>query len=285
MTIRPISQQLSQRSRAATFAWAIAATLPLLLQGPTALAQTAAKPLSNGAKLQQSGLSANRGAPSRRFGGGSRTTNVCATGTQAMAMIAPADNVTITTSAQPSLMFWVNESKQTRDVEFVLRDASDRQVYSKLLKLPEQAGLVTLDMAQLADAPKLAQNQDYYLYLSLICDGSDRSKDMVVEGALRRVDAGPLLSQGQAGKPTPASHSQTSDTLALAERYREAGLWHDAMAQLNRLRQCNANPALRQQAEQQWLAQLNADQDLSKIALATRQILHPTAVVNTAQAE
>lgn len=262
MFIRPISQLSRSGSLAGSWAGAlavaIAAASPMFLNAPAVLAHTAAKPVSNSAKLQQNAASANRGAPSRRFGGGSRTTNICAIGPQAMAMIAPADNVTLTTSAQPSLMFWVNESKQARDVEFVLRDGLDRPVYSKLLQLPEQAGLVTLDMAQLADAPKLEQNQDYYLYLSMICDGSDRSKDMVVEGVLRRVDA---------------------------ERQSEAGLWHDAMAQLNRLRQSNVNPGLQQQAERQWLDRLNADPDLSAIALETRQILRPIAVLDATDLE
>jgi hypothetical protein len=285
MLIRPISQLSRSVTLSGTLAFAIAATLPIVLSASAALAQTPAKPLSNSAKLQQTSASVSRGAPSRRFGGGSRTTTVCATGSHAMAMIAPADNVTLTTAAQPSLMFWVSESNQARDVEFVLRDASDRSVYSKLIKLPKQAGLVTLDMAQLADAPKLDQNQDYYLYLSMICDGSDRAKDMVVEGALRRVDAGSVLAQVQSSNSALSALPQSSDSLARAERYSELGLWHDAMAQLNRLRQSNANPALQQQAERQWLDQLNADKDLSKIALETRQILRPVAVVDATDSE
>lgn len=266
--------------------FSVATICPLILGtsvfGATvALAQTTqasanVKPLSNRAKLLQENLSGKRGAPSRRFGGGSRVTNVCAVGPQAMAMIAPADNVTVTTSAQPSLMLWVNGSQSERDLELVLRDGNDEPVYSKMLKLSDKSGLVTLDLSKFDDAPSLNQTEDYYLYLSLICDSSDRSKDVVVEGQLSYVDLQSWVAQNSVSTVTRSNLTPLSQV----EKSLELGLWHDAMAQLNGLRQEGSTEAVRQQAQQRWQELLAADDELHVIAEETREVMSPLAITN-----
>lgn len=177
-------------------------------------------------------------------------------------MIAPPDNVTVTTAARPSLMFYINGAEQTRELEFILRDvATDRALYGKMLTLPEQGGLVTLDLEEFADAPELAVGGEYYWYLSLICDRGDRAKDIVVEGDLRRV----------------AAIAPTNSPLS-------SGLWHDAMDEFNRLRQGQVQERdsadLRQEAQRQWLAALEADRELAPIAAATQTWVTPLKVVD-----
>lgn len=276
-----VIRQLSFFPKAHIWALSLAATLPLVLGSTAAVAETQtakqSKPLSNSESLLRGSSSAQRGAPSRRFGGGSRIPQSCAEGPQAMAMIAPADNVTVTTSLQPSLMLWVNQSSDARDLEFVLRDAADEPVYHKVVTLSDEAGLVTLDMSEWDDAPRLTQGDDYYLYMSLICDASDRSKDIVVEGALSPIDYESWLAL-EPMDPEPTQSLHDLDPLAQAERYVEVGLWHDAMAQLNQLRQEGETVAIRQEAQRQWQALLEADTDLTVIAEATKQVMSPVAI-------
>ncbi len=238
-----------------------------------------------------------RGAPSRRFGGGSRVgnsgvngsriQNVCAAGPQAIAMISPASNVTVTTSAQPSLMLWVNESKYERDLEFVLREGpqgNGEDVYRKMLKLSDKSGLVTLDMSELEDAPSLTKGEDYYIYLSLVCDANDRSKDMVVEGQLSAVE----FEQWVAQQPQRTVANEKLDTLApffQIEQSIEVGLWHDAMVQLNRLRQKGSSSTIRRQAQQRWQALLEADDELYVIADETKTVIEPLAISDVQELE
>ncbi len=282
-------QQLFRSSRSLLLAASIASLMPLMLGGAAAIAQTAqstsdVKPLSNQlGKLPQGNMSGKKGAPSRRFGGGSRIQNVCAVGPQAMAMISPADNVTVTTSDQPSLMLWVNESKQERNLEFAILDGNGddgQDVYRKMLKLSDKAGLVTLDMSELEDAPRLSKGEDYYIYLSLVCDANDRSKDMVVEGQLSSVDFDLWVAQRQPSLSTSSQSMNTLDPFFQVEQSIEVGLWHDAMVQLNRLRQEGSSAAIRQQAQQRWEELLEADEELYVIADDTKTALTPLAIAD-----
>lgn len=270
-------QRLFPSSRALIWAFSIASLMPLMVGGAAAVAQTAKAgnevPLSNRSSLSQVNLSGNGmqgGAPKRRFGGGSR--DACSPGPQSLAMISPADNVTVTTAAQPSFMLWVTESKNERDLEFVLRDSDDLEVYSKMLKLSDEAGVVTLDMSQLEDAPSLTKGEDYYVYLSWVCDLNDRSKDIVVEGQLSPVDFDQWVTQ-HSRLQASGTELQTSDPFFQIEQSVEVGLWHDAMVQLNRLRQDGTTSAIRQQAQQRWEELLEADDGLNVIADETRNVV------------
>ncbi len=283
-----VIRQLFPFPKAHVWALSLAATLPLVMGSTAAVAQTQtaknSKPLSNSESLLRgSSSSANRGAPRRRLGGGSRIPQSCAEGPQSMAMIAPADNVTVTTSIQPSLMLWVNQSSDARDLEFVVRDAADEPVYHKVVTLSDEAGLVTLDMSEWNDAPRLTQGEDYYVYMSLVCDASDRSKDIVVEGALSPVDYDSWLAL-EPMDPEPAVSLGDLAPIAQAERYAEVGLWHDAMAQLNQLRQEGETVAIRQEAQRQWQALLEADDELAVIAEATKQVMSPVAIAEAGEA-
>jgi len=277
-------------SRSIICAAALASLAPLLLGG-TPVAAQATKAAARNVKPPSSKfekvtpMTRSSDAPSRRFGGGSRVgsgrlRNVCEAGPQALAMISPADNVTVTTSTQPSLMLWVSGSQEERDLEFVLRDSNDEQFYAKLLKLSSKAGLVTLDMSELDDAPNLAKGEDYYAYLSLVCDPNDRSKDMVVEGKVTSVEFEQWVAQGAAAPSSFQANGDSMDPFFQVEQSVEVGLWHDAMVQLNRLRQEGSTAAIRQQAELRWQALLEADMELRAIADETKATMSPLAIAD-----
>lgn len=291
-------QQLFRSSRSLLIAASIASAIPLMFGGAEAVAQTAkarnsdVKPLSNHENLPKVTLSGKRGAPSRRFGGGSRVgngngngsriQNVCAAGPQAIAMISPEDNVTVTTAEKPSLMLWVNESKYERDLELAVREGPEgngEDVYLKMIKLSAKAGLVTLDMSEFEDAPSLTKGEDYYIYLSLICDASDRSKDMVVEGRLNPVDFDQWVAQDSQRLASNADWS-ILEPLFQVEQSVEVGLWHDAMVQLNHLRQEGSTSSIRKQAQQRWQALLEADTELNVIASETSNVVSPLAIAD-----
>ncbi len=294
--------RLFQSSRPLLWAASIALFVPLMLGGAAAVAETAktnrnVKPTPSRNGLNQVDLSGRRGAPSRRFGGGSRVgngdvtgsrvQNVCATGPQSLAMISPADNVTVTTSEKPSLMFWVNESQYERDVEFALREGAKGngpEVYRKILKLSEQSGLVTVDMSELEDAPSLTKGKDYYVYFSLVCDASDRSKEIVVEGRLNPVALDSRFAQVSQGLSSNTGLNAL-DPFFQIEQSVEMGLWHDAMVQLNHLRQEGSSPAIRQQAQLRWQTLLEADSELKVIAAETNTVVSPLAIVDVPKLE
>jgi len=295
MTLR----RLFPTSQTLLIAASLAANAPLLLEPSVAVAQTTQ---ASGESQSQIGpiqqrpridVSGKRGSPRRRLGGGSRVGMIqqggrlvrrsCVSGPHAIAMVAPADNVTVTTSAQPSLMMWVDQSMQTKDLEFALRQGAEgngSEVYRKLITLPDEAGWVTLDLAALDDAPSLTQGEDYYVYLSLVCDASDRSKDMVAEGRLNYIDA-ELWAEGAQQPALNLAQATNLDPFSAVERSLELGLWHDAMVQLNHLRRQGQTSAIQQQAQQRWQQLLEADDELYVLVDKPQTAVAPLAIADS----
>jgi hypothetical protein len=84
-------------------------------------------------------------------------------------------------------------------LEFVLRDANVKDIYRVQYSLPKSTqrvvsppGVRGLNVSNLSP---LEIGQEYHWELALICNPSDRSKDIVVEGWVKRVKADPTLAR------------------------------------------------------------------------------------------
>ncbi|MGA7936315.1 MAG: DUF928 domain-containing protein [Kovacikia sp.] len=169
----------------------------------------------------QASDAAKPGFPGRRVGGGTR--GDCST-TGPLISLVPQDNVSVTTSAHPSLWFYVSASKSMQNMEFVLYDQTNKLVYETIVPTPEQSGIVRIALPNSEKLSPLAIDETYHWYLSMVCPVT-RAADISVNGGLRRI-AAPANLPKQLESATP---------LKQAKLYREAGIWSDALTILANL--------------------------------------------------
>ncbi len=167
------------------------------------------------------------GLPGRRVGGGSRgcgsTEQVSLNPKQFVALV-PATNLIKTASASPTLLFHLPKLNTTREIEFVLRDAADQQVYeTRFLVAAADSGILKL---QPVPAELLQPGKLYHWYFSLICNPSDRAQDIVLEGWIQRIKPESALVQ----------QLRTANSLQQVRLYHQSDLWQDALVILAQLR-------------------------------------------------
>ncbi len=135
----------------------------------------------------------------------------------------------LTASERPSFLVYVPQTSATEadftlkaDVkESELRHNPDAQfTYNQIVKLTGKPGIVKITLP--ADQPGLAVDMPYKWSFSLIC-GADRGADAVAEGFVRRVVLDPSYQ---------AQLRHTTDAIARAAIYGEAGIWYDMVAAL-----------------------------------------------------
>ena len=159
-----------------------------------------------------------RGAPVRRVGGGTRTTDISTT---TVSVLAP-EAVGLTTQEQPTLYWYLSDTVENRVVVTVV----DEEVIDPLLELtltaPEKPGIQALDLANLG--VRLETDRRYEWEVALIDDSGYRYKDVYARGAIERVDASAELEAKLQGR----APMEKAKVLA------EAGIWYDAVDELSR---------------------------------------------------
>lgn len=137
-----------------------------------------------------------------------------------------------TTLAQPTFWFY-SPYPQAADysVRFELRrDGSGESVYKTSLVLPNQPGIVSL---QLPNTVSLDVDQRYRWFLTVDCKPLSDATPVSVEGVILRVPISSSLSQSLAN----------ASALEQASLYAKAGVWYDALTILAKLRQQNPQAA------------------------------------------
>ncbi|MBU7586266.1 MAG: DUF928 domain-containing protein [Nostoc sp. TH1S01] len=157
--------------------------------------------------------------PGRRVPGGSRGVN-CVAKNQYLTAIVPMSNIGLTTVADPTLYFYIPVN-QAPEVELVLQDENEQEIYKQKYKPNGNAGVVGVSLP----ANTLAKGQKYRWNFSIICNTQDRSLDKLVQGTIQRVDDPQLMSKAEKASP--------QERLKL---YADAGMWYDTLATLAQLR-------------------------------------------------
>lgn len=155
----------------------------------------------------------NRGAPTTRIGGGTRSAATAVT----VEVMAP-EHTGHTGSASPVLHWRLDGgSAESAVVTIIGRDAID-PVLETEVQLDPARPVQTLDLAALGVT--LAPNVDYEWSVSIVPDRTQRSLDAMAGGTIRYV---PTSADG-AGRIASAQGVDRAIMLA------EAGYWYDAMA-------------------------------------------------------
>lgn len=176
----------------------------------------------------------NDPAPENREGGATR--GPCIRGAKPLVALVPKSGIGNTSATYPTIFWYMpqltTEEAPSPTMEFVLRDANKQEVYSANYPLAKNAqgvvgapGLMSLNIASLYP---LQINQEYHWDLTLRCDSKsiDRSQDMFIEGAIKRVAPDPALAL-RIQRATP------QERVAL---YAKAQLWYETLGAMVDLR-------------------------------------------------
>lgn len=161
----------------------------------------------------------NYGLPTHRRDGGSRggTDNCLANNDQSLIALIPQHTIGRNSLQSPQLFFYVPQIPESKTLEFVLRDEQDKLVYEAFIAT-EGEGIMNVTIPADVNANLLKNEQNYHWYLSIICNPQQRSRDLVVEGWLRREKMN-LANQKLAN----------ASVIDQAETYRQQGFWYDAL--------------------------------------------------------
>lgn len=168
-----------------------------------------------------------------------------------------------TVAARPTFFIHVSQTS-AQEAEFILKkkigeDKDGKPVYDEdkfvdqVLALPNNPGIVRISLP--TNEAALEVGSSYYWTLQVICNSSDRTKDVTVDGAVQRIELDSSLAN-QLEKAEPR------DRPAI---YTEAEIWTDALSTLADLRKANPND---QQLQDDWNDLLNSV-GLDTVAQAT----------------
>lgn len=163
--------------------------------------------------------------PRTSTGGGSRG-GECATNTETSSVelvpITPPQAAGLTTSTHPSIYIYVGETQASKAF-FSLKDHKGHSHYYTWLELPQEPGLIKIDLPE--DSPELSLEMDYWWYFSLLCEGNLRPDSPTVTGHIKRVTL-----ESRALSPTVLAATRPSAQKAAL--YSQAGIWYEAVATL-----------------------------------------------------
>lgn len=178
-------------------------------------------------KLSEAFQPPDRGAPPRTADGGARGCGLYKPGEKLLTALTPSNYLALTVSEHPTL-FWYVPQSPAKTLEFTLRDAKDAEViYKTQLPTPNKAGIVSLSLPASA-LPPLKVGQMYHWYLAMVCDSNDRTGDTVVDGWIERTSQSASLTE---------QLKQANSLSQQAAVYANAGIWHEAVSTLAKLRQ------------------------------------------------
>lgn len=180
------------------------------------------------------------GLPGRREGGGTR--GECLRGKKLTA-IMPKSNTGKTISEYPTFFVYVPASLQSwadtvKGAEFGIEDENGNELYSSVVALPSDYGIISVSIPSTPDTPKLEVGMNYTWYFHVICDWEnnplDRSSIHYVESRIQRVEPSDELARGLKQKSARDR----------ADMYAEQGMWYELVATLAELRRAHPEDLL-----------------------------------------
>jgi len=161
-------------------------------------------------------------APGNRESGSTRSTT-CIAADENLVALMPQTNYGLTQNAYPTLYFYL-PSTTAEHLKFVLlNEVTNELVYEGHFRIKGSAGIASVGLPDNGIQQPLTVDEGYVWYISVLCDPTDRSADVVAEGQIARVE--PRVATTEV---SPAE---------LPALYAEAGLWVDALAASAALKQ------------------------------------------------
>jgi hypothetical protein len=167
-----------------------------------------------------------REAPKRTTGGGSRDDGQCLSSRNAtevaIAPLLPDTNLGLTVAERPTVFVYLGKTT-AKEAFFSIQDEHENHHYQTTIKLPKQAGAISIQLPN--QAPPLEVGKNYKWSLVLICGQRLEPDHPQVTGWIHRLEPNASIAQ-------PESTVSLKSVFKLAE----AGLWYDTLSTLAQLR-------------------------------------------------
>jgi hypothetical protein len=201
-----------------SLAWAVDVAPTVQTAAGTAVPQTASPaPAAQQASDLPIYEPPRRGAPASRISGATRGLD---SGQVEVLVLAP-EAAGLTLEATPTL-YWYLSHPAGKAVEVtVIRDDVPAPMVDVTAPVPAGGGIQSFSLA--AHRASLLPGVEYQWSVALILEPSDRSKDAVASGRIRRVEASPELR----ARLATAAPRERAKILAAAS------IWYDAIAELS----------------------------------------------------
>ncbi|MEM1290248.1 MAG: DUF928 domain-containing protein [Cyanobacteria bacterium P01_H01_bin.162] len=161
-------------------------------------------------------------APGNRESGSTRSTSCVAFDDKVIALM-PETNYGYTQTGYPSFYFYLPPTT-AEQVKFVIRhEMTGELVYEGRFHIAGDSGIAQVSLPNNGLQQPLMTDEVYVWYVSVVCDETDPSADVVTEGFIERIDARVVAPT------TPAA--------ALPALYAVEGVWYDALAASAALKQ------------------------------------------------
>lgn len=157
-------------------------------------------------------------------------------GKRSATVLLPENNPVLTTSERPQLFAYIPKTAKTsvQEFELVLQDANEEVIYQEKFQVNQKPGVFSISLTGNSKKPLLEVGQNYFWILSVICDRTDRSLDMVVAGKVQRI----IPDNNLTNKLKNASPREQ------AALYAASGIWYDSQAILAQLLRQRPNDAV-----------------------------------------
>ena len=180
----------------------------------------------------------NRGAPTLTAGAASRSGNSATL----IALQSPSQK-TLTVAAAPTVFIYISDTTASEGI-FVLKDENENDIARITLELPEQPGIVRIQVSESMMSETLQVGKEYQWVFSPVSSNQSGINTTFINGWIERVEL----------SPTQISRLENTDPLAAVDLYAEAELWQDALATLAEFAATNPNDS---NLEAKWNNLLN----------------------------
>ncbi|MBD2494619.1 DUF928 domain-containing protein [Nostoc sp. FACHB-280] len=191
-------------------------TLPNNLGQPQRTVQSATRVRLN--------LPPSLGKPNRRVPAATRGGS-CIANKQNLTALIPQSNVGLTTIGNPTLYFFIPQNTGAY-LELVIQNEDEQTIYQQKYQTNTKAGIVGINLPP----NTLAVNQKYIWNFSIICNPQNPALSKLVQGTIQRFENPSLMKK--------LAQATLQERVQL---YAEAGIWHDALDTLARLRSSRPN--------------------------------------------
>ncbi|MGD1804305.1 DUF928 domain-containing protein [Dapis sp. BLCC M126] len=144
--------------------------------------------------------------------------------------LIPETNIGLTLAEYPTFFVYL-PAMVGKTGEFWLVTEDGNVIYETKFTLVERNGIISVNLPDDGSIPPLKVGQKYEWGMAIVLDPNDRISDSLASGWVQRIEASPSLSQ-ELQNTTPDNHPKI---------YAEAGIWHETLDSLAKLRQSNPN--------------------------------------------
>ncbi|KOR35358.1 MULTISPECIES: DUF928 domain-containing protein [Planktothricoides] len=167
----------------------------------------------------------NRGAPTLTAGAASRSGNTATM----IALQAPSQK-TLTVAVAPTVFIYISNTTASEGI-FVLKDENENDIARMTVALPDQPGIVRIQLPETMMSEALQVGKEYQWVFSPVSSNQSGINTTFINGWIERIEL----------SPNQISRLNNTDPLGAVDLYAEAELWQDALATLAEFAATNPN--------------------------------------------